>query len=339
MRIEGIIVKDYSKIVISIITSDGLQFDLLSSPNDYKHVVAYKRLVNEMSFDRFRIMDYIHSRGHESSITGFELSEFVSASGNVVFFHTDVSNSFLDRRQASIMIPEIITDVQKKMANQMLSDLDGFSLYMGQASFSQAHRMQLRYQRLSSDSFRQKLAICEETPILNKHDFFEENSILVIDSDGKAIALPRVEAESNHSQAFLRLEKEFPGILDDYPEDIKSSGGFELASFIGAHGFAVIWPSDINNPNIMIVTLPYMTLPAQGRTVCGYLPFLEGRDVYASVVRFKKYRSSKVVKESLAGSGDYFEAVDKITDYVRKAEMLHEMLEDETKIIVSSSSK
>lgn len=41
--------KDYSKIVISIIDNDGQYFEVESSKDDVKHFSAYKRLIqNEM---------------------------------------------------------------------------------------------------------------------------------------------------------------------------------------------------------------------------------------------------------------------------------------------------
>lgn len=116
--------------------------------------------------------------------------------------------------------------------------------------------------------------------------------------------------------------------MDGYQEDFQTSGGFELASFVGASGNAIIWPSDINRPDILIVTLPKILLSEQGENLREYLPLLKGYEVYSSIARFKNNRFSKVIKESLSESGNTEETIAKIENYIDKSQMLNEMAEE-----------
>lgn len=125
----------------------------------------------------------------------------------------------------------------------------------------------------------------------------------------------------------LRLQEQIPDLLEGYQEEFTTSGGFELASFVGASGSAIIWPCDINRSDILIVTMPKIVLSDQGKSLRGILPYLEDHEVYASISRFKKARSSRVIKENLSESGDWREAVSKINSYIRQSEMLNEMSE------------
>lgn len=106
--------KDYSKIVISIINEEGQCFEVESSKNDIKHFSAYKRLIKKNGYDYFGVTDYISRSSSLASITGFEIAKFVAASGNVIFFHTDVHNAFLNNKTASIMFPKDMSDIQKR---------------------------------------------------------------------------------------------------------------------------------------------------------------------------------------------------------------------------------
>lgn len=84
--------KDYSNIVLSIITKNGEEYNLKSSTHDSKHVFAFLRLIEEMKCDKFNLKEYI--KNNKMTITGFEISKYLSSLGNVVFVHTDVNNKF-----------------------------------------------------------------------------------------------------------------------------------------------------------------------------------------------------------------------------------------------------
>ena len=164
--------------------------------------------------------------------------------------------------------------------------------------------------------------------MVEKNKFFNENAIVVFTQDGEVVVLPRISGERNHTQAFIRLERLIPDLLAGYQNDFQTSGGFELASFVGASGSAIIWPSDVNRSDILIVTLPKILLSVQCERLREYLPLLKGYDVYASVARFKNNRSPKIIKESLSDSGKCDDAIAKVESYIDKSQMLNEMSEE-----------
>lgn len=126
---------DYSSTVISIIDQDGLQENLISSLGDEKHLSAFRRLIEQMGFDKFGLENYINSISTEGSITGFEIAKFISSQGNVVFFHTDVHNYFKSTKKGTIMLPMNMTDEQAIKTDDMLLELidEDFLIYIGMA--------------------------------------------------------------------------------------------------------------------------------------------------------------------------------------------------------------
>lgn len=144
-------VKDYSEIVIAIVDNDGKLYEVCSSINDVKHISAYKRLIKKVGNDCFGIADYFENINNKASITGFEIAKFVAASGNVVFFHTDVHNAFWENKEASIICPKDMSDIQKARCVEMIANLKDFTLYTGLAYVSK--RKKICYQRVIYERF------------------------------------------------------------------------------------------------------------------------------------------------------------------------------------------
>lgn len=125
--------RDYSGTVISVIDKYGFQENLISSRNDAKHLSAFRRLIEQMGFDKYGIENYINNVNAKGSVTGFEMAKFISSQGYVVFFHTDVHNYFNNTKRGSIMLPKDMTDEQLVTTENMLLDLidEDFGIYMG----------------------------------------------------------------------------------------------------------------------------------------------------------------------------------------------------------------
>lgn len=134
--------RDYSGTVISVIDQDGFQENLVSSRDDAKHLSAFRRLIEQMGFDKYGIENYINSVNTKGSITGFDIAKYISSQGYVVFFHTDVHNYFKNIRMGSIMLPKNMTDEQVVTTEDMLLDLidEEFGIYMGVISPAQRGR-------------------------------------------------------------------------------------------------------------------------------------------------------------------------------------------------------
>ncbi len=153
------------------------------------------------------------------------------------------------------------------------------------------------------------------------------NSIItIISSDGEITEIPKVQGEKDHSEAFARACVLIPGLLDDFQDDPKKSGGFEHARFVAATGNVVIWPTNINNDQMMIISLPKDPTAEQMATTIKLLPTLREKEVYANVCRFKKPRSPIIVSETLSSTGDFLEAYGKIVSYFNKINDMNSML-------------
>ena len=126
--------RNYKDTVISIIDAKGTETSIDSSLNDAKHVSAYQRFVNQLDFDSFNIRKYMCNIKTAGTVTGFDISKHIGADGNIVFFHTDVHNSFNSIKSASVIIPKVRTPEQDNRLVKLLYDLkrEKFELYIGE---------------------------------------------------------------------------------------------------------------------------------------------------------------------------------------------------------------
>ena len=157
------------------------------------------------------------------------------------------------------------------------------------------------------------------------NNLFIENCLIIINEDGTVTKVPRVLQERNHKNAFFRLNKENPSALTYFPwEELYHCDGYEFANYVAAIGKVIFWPSDINNPENMIVTLPQVPENIQGRQVENIFPALEEFSVYACTTHFRKPRSPKIVTTPLCSSGDFEETYNKVKNYLSISAMLNE---------------
>ena len=123
--------KDYLKYVVCVIGKNGEEIHTSVNDKFHKHIQAFK------AFDKIlKVEEYIKHKGTEN-ITGYDIASFLGASGNIVFFHTDVSNYKINKREASIIIPKDMTDEQKQKLRELCENLNrqNFSYYLTQTWF------------------------------------------------------------------------------------------------------------------------------------------------------------------------------------------------------------
>lgn len=153
------------------------------------------------------------------------------------------------------------------------------------------------------------------------------NSVMtIILSDGEKKEIPKIEGEKDHSETFARADVLIPGLLDGFQEDPRKSGGFEHARFIAATGNIVIWPTNVNDSQMIIISLPKDPTIPQMVTTIDLLPTLQDKEVYANVCRFKKPRSPVIVSETLSSSGKFLDAYLNICTYFDKVIEMNSML-------------
>lgn len=323
--------ENYSNIVISIITENGEQINLKSSKNDTKHLMAYQRLISTMGYDLFHLKDYINNRLSFTSITGFELSKYVAANGNIVFFHTDVNNAFMNRKEASIILPSSFNEIQRSRLLKMYSCLDDFNLYMGYVHYN--HK-RIGYERITKEKFEE--SILDYEVIMGDKDFFEDNVFLLIRNDGEVVILPRVKNEKNHCDAFKRLEKLVPGIFYGFNEEEQPKSGFEYSAFLGAVGDVIIWPTNINLPETLVVTMPKILSSNQVTKLKEFYFILNNHVVFVNIAGFKNKSLVRVIKDTISNSGEAEEAVKSIEEHIDNSKKIrgsYQKLETTKKLI------
>ena len=149
---------DYKNTVISIINNEGKEESLCSSKEDEKHISAYNRFVNKFSMDKYNILKYLGNIENKGKITGFDISKQISGEGNIVFFHTDVHNSFLNIRNASVMVPENLTIKQQRQLELLMNKFsdDNFNVYFGVAQ-KKKRKSKVIYRRVDYKTYKKEI--------------------------------------------------------------------------------------------------------------------------------------------------------------------------------------
>lgn len=151
---------NYLNYVISIIDKSGNEINLPVNENDTKHINAFLRLAADNRFDTSSLMRYIDN--NEYNITGFELSKFLTAEGNIVLCHTDVHNYLNGAKEFSFMRPEVITPNQYNRLRQMSSSLLDYDVYYGIVHYKNEHSQKIIYQRVDYDIFMNYFMLTQE---------------------------------------------------------------------------------------------------------------------------------------------------------------------------------
>jgi len=126
--------KDYINIVISIIDINGKEINVEVNERYHKHIQPFKAAAK--NHKNLQIEKYIEKRGTDN-ITGYDIASFLGAEGSVVFFHTDVSNYKMNKKEGSIIIPKLITNSQKIKLKKLIENLEEekFKFYVTQSKF------------------------------------------------------------------------------------------------------------------------------------------------------------------------------------------------------------
>ena len=88
-----------------------------------------------------------------------------------------------------------------------------------------------------------------------QEDYLETYPITLIDIDGELITIDK-DFYSDHSPAFEKLEEQIRGLFYGYVNNPKNSSGYDLATFVAASGYVIIWPLDINKTDMEMISLP-----------------------------------------------------------------------------------
>lgn len=144
---------DYLNYLVCVIEPDGNEIAAKVDEKYHKHIQAFREI--DKNNEQLHIKDYIKHKGTDN-ITGYELASFLGAEGNVVFFHTDVSNYKNNKRQASIIIPESMTESQKTELRDLYKNLEkqGFSYYITQTRFKNNSSYKLVHNTLNLALFK-----------------------------------------------------------------------------------------------------------------------------------------------------------------------------------------
>ena len=160
----------------------------------------------------------------------------------------------------------------------------------------------------------------------------ENSIIIIIDPDGKIYEIPKNPIEVNHKEVFIRANKIIPELLNEIPENISDSGGYEYSSYTAASGYAVLWPTDINCNKIMVLSIPKIPSKEQIDAIIHILPKIQDKELHSVVCYFKKRRSNKITYQILSGNGDFFDTNARIISYFSNIINLNGALQEERKL-------
>ena len=173
-------------------------------------------------------------------------------------------------------------------------------------------------------------------------NWFDENSITIIEEDGNIVNVERIAGEKDHNMAYSRAQKKIPKLLDGYNVELNKSGGYDISCYIAATNKVVIWPTNINDPSLQIVSMPLILTSCQCKNLKKFLPYLVNYEVYAAISNFKKIGSDKVITKSIS-TNDSLMTIEKIYDYIKKFEIINsigqEITGDIREFIEQSSGK
>ena len=140
--------KNYLDYVVSVIDKEGSEFFIEIDETYHKHIQPFKQL--EQQNEKFKIKDFLSYKGTDN-VTGYEIASYLGGKGYIIFFHTDVSNLKIKKKNASIIIPKEMTDIQKEKLLELIQILDSekFSYYLNIVSFKKKKSYKIVHNHIS----------------------------------------------------------------------------------------------------------------------------------------------------------------------------------------------
>ncbi|MBR3898113.1 MAG: hypothetical protein IKJ43_02395 [Bacilli bacterium] len=125
---------NYLYYVVLLINREGHEFAVEVDDTYHKHVQPFKKL--QLSDENLEVNEYLKYKGTDN-VTGYEIASFLGAEGNIVFFHTDVSNWKSQKKAASIVMPVEMNKIQKDKLFKLIETLDDedFCYYLNTVKF------------------------------------------------------------------------------------------------------------------------------------------------------------------------------------------------------------
>lgn len=323
---------NFNDIVIAIIDEDGRLFTLEASNQDAKHIHAFLRFTESYKPDKFGILAFLKEREDNlGSITGFDLAKFVSSRGNVVFFHTDVHNRFLNVQKASLMIPTNISNSQKRVLSALMPDLIIMENYYGLVDYKKS-RGKSAYRPIKIDEVYRIIGIEKERKEkMEGYNILEDNTLVAIDESENIFPLARSNKDTKHYDAYARfMTGGLSDILDNFSGNPQENGGYELAAHVSANGLVMIWSNNVNCPSSEIVSLPEVPTNEQCQALIQlFHPHPLGAEEYAqqrgigyflSTSKYRSKRSPKIITKILSDADESYGGFCKVLlNYVRKS--------------------
>lgn len=204
----------------------------------------------------------------------------------------------------------------------MFKNIEDFKKYIGIVYKNKMKKMNFR--KINFDECEKLLSKIKD---LSKETLFDKNSLYLILENGEVVTLPR-KIEKNHSSAFRGLEKIIPNLFLDFSLENKS--GYEISCYLAANGKVVLWTSDINNPEIQIMTIPKLMSTEQCLSLKRVFTSIDSsKPLYVSSACYKNKGFSKIKVETVANSGDFSNTNVKLRKYIENNLSINELTLEE----------
>ena len=150
---------------------------------------------------------------------------------------------------------------------------------------------------------------------MNDKNFFQENVIVIIDSNGNIFPIKRIKDEYYHYSVFTRASKLIPNLLDNFDLETNSKSGYKISLFVAAKGYVVFWPINTNYDGTMVVSIPKIPTEIQIQKTKEFMELLIGKEVYVNMCYFNDQNISLADTKFLSESGKFKESYDILMNY------------------------
>ena len=152
-------------------------------------------------------------------------------------------------------------------------------------------------------------------------NLFKENSLIVLNEDKTITKIPKKLHDKNHREVFFKLKEENPSALIYFPwEEIYHCDGYEFANYVASIGKVVIWPTCIDNPEYIMITLPEKPNNNQKLSIYNIFPLLKEFTISSYVTQFYSPYTLDFITKELTSLSNYEDALKEITNYLEESD-------------------
>lgn len=316
---------DFASLVLVIIDSNGRIYPLSISA-DANHLAVFKRFITTYPADMFQIKNYLEeNKDNISKLSGMSIAKFISDSGNIIFFHNDVHDYSNKAKNATLMLPNSLTKIQRNTLRQLLPSMaSSCNIPYGISSNENG------YTYLERSTINNIINYGQNVSLGLKNNVLSNYALIIIDEDGVVHSIDRSRKYETHFDAYADSDEIISKLLSKYEGKFTASSGYQLAEFVCANRMVVIWSADINSLSYEIISLPEILSNDQCLRLQELLhdPLKEENNempYYVTTSKYLKRDSLKIVTKDISNGDSYMDAYITIHDFIQKSKAINNL--------------